>query len=398
MANGTFLDPENVSDAPNVSRLKRIGATLTVTTTLFSVGMATVNLSPLLISGLERRLALDPASGGLLITLELVTTAILTHLFSRFSGHFRAKHLAFVGCMIAAGADFGSCIGNSLVVLCILRLVSALGSALCICAGNAAFAAQRDPERISGNAFALNCALYAVLYPIATKVEMSTMGGGSFAFEGGFVAILALIMVFLPFGQAAHVSSARHAVNDRLPRMALFPVISAFLVVLFGVGYFASAGSFATTASISSDGFGYSLSLATAASVAGSWCAARFVRGHLAMMGITAIFILYLVFSSLLALAHGGATYFLALVVSQAAFGFLYATILGFCAASDKFGRLSAQASSATLLGAAVAPAFVGWLIEVGGSWPIISVTTGGIVLAALTFVVAERKMGAKYM
>lgn len=361
---------------------------LAIGAALQGIGLAGQNLSPVLVDALQQGRGLSVGMAGMVQSLELVTTAFAAYRLAPWARKVPSHRLAIAGAIAAAICHFLSSITHLLAVLVMLRFVAGIGSAMCICAANVVLSAQREPDRAYAMSYSASSIAGIFLFPALVYVGTRSNGWGVYAGEGAWVVLLLPLVFLLPdVVSGASATDGIHA--SRLPTRMLLPAVPIFVFTVFSIGLWAFAGTVAATAKVTPTLFGYTLSLGTAASVISSWGASivgtRFGRVGPLVVGLLATMVASVCFFA----ATNPGTFVASFVVVQAVYCFALPFMFGFCSALDRTGQLATAASSAMLVGSAVAPAVVGWLIQVAGFSYLILALVVGYAVAALTMYLA---------
>ena len=361
------------------------GMVIALATVSQGIGLATLNLSPVLIDALRQGRGLSAGGAGTVQTVELIVTAFAAYPLTPLTTRMSARKLALVGAVIAGLCHLLSSLTHPLSLLLLLRTVAGVGAAMCVCAGNAVLAAQREPDRVYAVSYAASSAAFAVLFPLFVYISTLTNGWGVYAAEGVWVLALIPLIFMLPA-----VSSRKSDVHEmpapsRLPSLMLLAVLPIFVFTVFSIGLYSFTGIVAEAAKVTPGLFAYTLSFSTALAVLASWGASvvgtRFGRLRPLIVSFSATTIASIFFFS----AKGPVAFAASIIVVQSVFCFALPFMFGFCSTLDRSGRLTTAASGAMLVGSAVAPAIMGWLLDDAGFSFLIVALVAGYAFAGLT-------------
>lgn len=356
---------------------------------LIGVGLSSKSFSPVLIDALQQSRKLTPSLAGLVQTLELITAAAAAFPLAMMTSGVSTRKLAVAGALTATGCHLLSGMVEPLALLIALRIGAGIGAAACICAANVVLSAQPNPDRIFATCYAIMCVAGVIELPVMVHVSTATGGWGAYAIQGVITLVMIPMIAMLPIVRAT--PPQHNAKQDRLalPPAMWLPIVSLFLFTIFAVGLWAFAGTVAKSAHVSPDVFGYSLSAGTGISIGAAalaaWLGTRFGRILPIVVGLGISGVASTIFFS----SESPAPYLVSFVFCQASYSFVMPFLMGFCSSLDSTGRLGTTASSTLLLGSAVAPASIGWLIDSSGLPTLIYVQIACYVVAGLAFCIA---------
>jgi predicted MFS family arabinose efflux permease len=361
------------------------GTVIAIAAVSQGIGLAALNLSPVLIDALRQGRGFSAAGAGTVQTVELLVTAFATYPLTPLTTRTSARKLGLTGAVIAGLCHVLSSVTHPPSLLLLVRSVAGIGAAMCVCAGNAVLAAQREPDRVYAVSYAASSAAFAGLFPLMVYVSTLTNGWGVYAAEGVWVLVLIPLVVMLPTASSRQSDLHEAPALSRLSPRMLLAALPIFVFTVFSIGLYSFAGIVAEAARVTPDLFAYTLSFSTALAVLASWGASvvgtRYGRLRPLIVSLATTTVASIFFFS----AKGPVTFAASIVVVQSVFCFALPFMFGFCSALDGTGRLATAASSAMLIGSAVAPAIIGWLIDDAGFSFLIVALLVGYAFAGLT-------------
>jgi hypothetical protein len=295
---------------------------------------------------------------------------------------------ALIGVLLLLSMDLASGSAASANALIGLRMVAGIGTGMVAGFGSAGISATRDPDRNFGlvlfSQFLFGAVgLYALPYLL-----------GTISVQGIFYCLAALSCIALPM---LHLMPA-YAVEEDLgggkaPSMLRLPVFlalgSLLLFYVFNNAIWAYLDRIGVDAGIPLQTVGLALGVSMFGGIVGAMLSViisvRFGR----FLPISAGFLLFMLFSSLLAFPFGISTYFVATFGLNAALAFLVAYLLGTCASLDSSGRVVVLANIMITLGLAIGPAMAANLLTGGGYSRVIWISVVGAGISLLLILLA---------
>lgn len=334
---------------------------------VWGCGFSSMLSMPYLVGSLVSGLGFEEGQAGLVGTLELLTTALVTFVLAPRMVSLPRRNLAIVGAIIAiVGHVLSSFVSDfSLLIAC--RMLAGIGAGMAMSAGQAAIAGDKDPSRTT--------AKMMVIFAIAASIQLTAMGyavealeqQGAYLFQAGWIVLVLPLLLLLPRHDTAGQSGQGKPVK---PVPLFLSAAAVFVVFLFTVSD-ASVWSFselkASSLGLSSSDVGWVFGIAMFIGILGG-AIATFVSGR---FGRISPIVIGLCASSVCALSITGAAVANSYVTSQIFYGIVYTFtvpfLYGLAGEIDHHGRVLVAASSGALLGAAIGPSLSGQLYSYGG-------------------------------
>jgi hypothetical protein len=328
---------------------------------------------------------LSVSNAGLLLTAEMIANGVLG-LAAVFFERFSSRALVITGFIACLLANMGTAGVAGLGPLIALRVVAGGGLGLVVIAASRFVAASEDPDRLSS--------LLMVASTILNGAVLIAFGNASLsvtAVFGSLAALAALGLVTTTFstGPYAHATAVRTAASaDTLARPAVLPVL--FLVAATGLFNTADAGLYTLTSvvaehvGVGEDMLGYILTGAMVAGVAAAIAAGCLRSPASRSYGLTASILVKGCVAFALVRMTGVVGFGAMATLYSITYFFAAPLLLGASAHLDRGGRLAAQISGATQVGAALGPAWAGTLDELSGTRAVAAVCATALVMSAL--------------
>jgi MFS family permease len=353
-----------------------------------TVAYAFLMLLPGLIGGFIDVLGLTEEQAGYVASSQLLGMLIGSIGATLLVRRMTMRVGVLSGVLLLLAMDLASGSAASASALIGLRLVAGIGTGLVAGFGSAGISATRDPDRNFGlvlfSQFLFGAVgLYALPYLL-----------GAISVQGIFYCLAALSLIALPLLQQmpAHAAVADLG-GEKAPSLLRLPVLltlgSLLLFYVFNNAIWAFLDRIGVDAGIPLPTVGLALGVSMFGGIVGAilsvLISVRFGR----FLPISAGFLLFMLFSSTLAVPFGTSTYFVATFALNATLAFLVAYLLGTCASLDSSGRVVVLANIMITLGLAIGPAMAANLLN-GGYAKLIWISvvgTGaslGLILLAL--------------
>jgi len=343
---------------------------------------AVVNAFPFLAGTLMDREGMSSAGVGLLISMELLVSAVVALALSA-----PRLRLSPRVCGLAACAAFA--VGNLLAtqadgaMLVAARCLAGVGGGLGLAAAGRAIARASSPARLGATAALILAGLGGVIALITGWLVAHQGYSGGALFLAAITAIGAPLASFLP--HAAPISrTPLRAPCDAIQWSAALPLAFATgLAFLASGAIWSYSERIGLAAGLSPDAVTLAIGLTALAGVGGGAIAmmvAKAGRNFLASgMGVA----VFGTSATALALAGEPYGYVLALTSLSFAFIFLWPFLLASAVEIDPSGGLASAAYGAQMLAGAFAP-FLGGLLLLSGSFRSLAMFAGFCTIAAL--------------
>ena len=379
-------------DAPDVEH----GAKLRVIVGATGIfGLFPLSLSPLIVSAAQRQ-GLSPVEAGILASCLLSGVAVTAIGLGAVSDRLSLRKTFAAGLLVVVAAQAAMLATgvSSFAALCLLWLVSGLGSGCGVVVGDVMLAKTRNPTMTAGQGLAITSFLMLCIFPLGTYL-IATIGAPTMSLLsiGSALGVFALVRgLDLDRLAAPRRTPGRERSVLLTPPALALAIAIAFFWVRDGMIWSFSASN-AERLGIPPADVGLLLGAAGVCGVLGC-CASAWVarsgsvgRGFAIFSGLAAAVVAGL--WTLSAEPRG----FTALQLSYNALQlFSYPFLLGFAAQLDKTGRLAAIAGGMTLLGAAIGPIAAGVAVEGWGSGGLVVGVTLVSLVSVLAFVQATRR------
>lgn len=331
---------------------------------------------PLVVVVLMSNVGLDERSSGLLVSLELTSSALTTLAVSAWRWPHSRRQAAVFGALLAIAGHGAALVTPDLLFLAATRLIAGIGAGIVAGEAAAIIARGRNRERLISSltiAAILNGAFWIEVLPYISE---------RFGYRGPYLCLLllagigAVLLARLPSPpMRTAVRSEATPVNATL--FAVFVMGGVVLTQLGQGAFWGLVAVYGTNAGLSDNQVGDFLSLATLLLLVGviatAWAGVRFGRfGPLVVL--TAINALSIV---AIAFVADPTVYIVANIVQAVTNLSSVVYQLGIAAAMDRSGRLVAACSGLINLGNGIGPSISGAVATAMGA-----PTAGLIVLA----------------
>jgi MFS family permease len=329
--------------------------------------------------------ALSVSSAGLLLTAEMIANGVLG-LAARIFERFSSRTLVVTGFSASLLANIATAGATGLGPLIALRVVAGAGLGLVVIAASRFVAASEDPDRLSSLLMVASTILNgAVLIAFGNSSPSVTAVFGALA----ALAVLGLLTTTFSAGPYAHATAVRTAGSaDASAPPTVLPVL--FLITATGLLNTADAGLYTLTSvvgehvGVGEEMLGYILTGAMvagiAAAIAAGWLRSPASRSY----GLTASILVKACVAFALVRMTGVVGFGAMATLYSITYFYAAPLLLGASAHLDRGGRLAAQVSGATQVGAALGPAWAATLDELSGTRAVAAVCTAALVMSAL--------------
>jgi len=367
-------------------------------------GFVSPLVAPVLVGPLIEVFAIDEATIGILVGLELAGLAVASTAVAARAARLSLRRVAVAGALLACLGQLGSIGANALTLFGVTRFIVGLGEGAVVAAAFAAAANAPKPDRV----FAVNQVLFTatamtLLYLIPHLVELWGHRGGLTSLLVVFL-LTAPLLLFLPAASHAASRSDESAPTSALPHVMLgaTALVAYVMVSVADIGVWVFTERIGAALDLSADRIGTILALSSLIGLLGCLTAAvldtRFGRA----VPLGAALLLIAVLTIGLGHAPSERVYVLCALPLGAALLFVYPYLLGTLAALDEKGSWTALSGSAGAVGMAIGPVLAGHLAA-QYSYGTMSWIMGGIGLAALPIMLlvlrriepAESEVGA---
>lgn len=346
------------------------------------IGLAGINVLPLLMGALMDGLGLGEAGAGLLGSLELVALALVSLGVAAQADRWSRRRLALLGAATAVLGHVASAFAEGFLPLAAARLVAGAGEGAALGAGNAAAAASPSPDRLFAQVVIVTGVGGALLL---TGMPHAIAPWGA---AGAFGVLAAVALLCLPFvaGLPPAPADRRRPPGVAGDRQAALVLVSLLLFATAEGAVWAFTERIGIAAGLARETVGAALGVTTLLGLLGAgaaaWLGTRGGRTRPIAIGVVGV----VAATAVLAHASGGAMYLGALLCWSAAYFFCMPYLLGTAAALDPGGRVSAAAAGVAPVGLAFGPVVAGLLVARFGhpALAVLAVVAGAAALALL--------------
>jgi MFS transporter, DHA1 family, inner membrane transport protein len=357
------------------------------------VGNLLSGLSPVYIGALMDDLHLSEADAGLVMSVELIATAVALWLFSRRLRAIAPFRLATIGTIVVLAAQLASAFVTRLPPLLLIRSVSGCGASFALVAASILISRRPDPDRYIAIALVGTALVFTGIMGICGIAVAHYGGLGLYMVVAG--TSVALLPLFVTIRVDPHVPSTAGGGQAPAPPALRSPrraAIFAFVIAIAGLTFIGQAAwSFAqrsgTNAGIAAAEIGGWLAGSNLLTVLGSafavWVSTRITSIVPLVLGLLATGLT----CAMQVGAQSSWAFQVPVLVNGLAFGFSMPFVFGTGARLDPSGTVVVQLNSAMLFTQAVTPLFAGGLIA-HGSYQSLGIILGFGTLLATALVV----------
>lgn len=348
----------------------------------FVIGRDTTFMSPWLFGAYMDELNLPATKAGTLISSEFIGIALAAIFIAPVIASVSKQKVALLGACAAMIFHFLSIFLFDYLWLSFFRFGAGLGEGMTLAAATATVALQSNPEKLYAHVHIVMAVSAAITQYVVGFLVVSL------GYQGIFSLLGALCLLCMPF--LFNLPETRKRTDTQKP-VGRFDKLSLGIVTSLAVFLFSVAESATWTfleragqyLHLTSESIGLILGsgvlIGFSGAVLAGWMNVRFGRSLPLSLGLLITAITMVAMYNLSTAIIFGAAFLL----FEIAWYFSIPFILGVAAALDKEGRWAAVASSALLLGFAVAPTLFGGIVEAFGL-QIVGMLGGGLVLASL--------------
>lgn len=341
-----------------------------VSSTLFA-GTLLANIAPIFIGGLIEQFNVSESNAGLVLSSELIASALTALLLSAKLVKYPPKYPAIIGIIILFLSQVMSLFATSYDVLLVTRVFSGFGAGLILISHSFIISRCANPDRTFAHAFIL-MSVFFTTFMWSTGAIVHNIG-----LTGLYLAIIAVCLLFLPiFLSLFDISHSRlhknESSNQQLDKPKAIPITRWTIVLLLlasvailsfiEMGLWTFAERIADMMLIPTNKVSIILGLSNLMVLVGAAVASigmRFSRTLSVIFGI--------MFTGLAcaftATADSELSYTIAILCYGFGFGFVSPYIIGTAAKIDREGRVVAWTNGVMQSLGALAPYLAGVLI-----------------------------------
>lgn len=340
---------------------------------------------PLLVSALIVGLNINEQNAGLMLSIELITVALVSFCVAPKVHDWPRRQLAIIGALIAITGHALSALVTDLEVLIAFRVLAGIGAGLLMATGNASVASSDNPDRMYSLVILVTGGAHLVVLTSMPVMIAKWSFSGAFAYEAIFILVMLPFLFFLPKRGKIPEHLNQKTGQDKFPLLQAVGVV--LMVGLFFTRETALYGfsqEIGMRTGLSGQEVGNVLGLAGLVALIGAAIAAvlgtRFGRLIPVLIGLLANTIMPFMISQ----TDSSAVFVFCQVAYHMALFFTVPYLFGMIAELDPKGRLLAVGGGALTMGGACGPVVAGVLITWGGYKAL-----GGFILIAMTIVTA---------
>jgi predicted MFS family arabinose efflux permease len=349
-----------------------------------TVGEVFIYLVPVLLGSVVESFAMSDGNAGLLVALEIASSAVAAVTCAALLAHLPIRRFAFISILVVVICDLLSAVVQELSVFVGLRVTAALGAGALFALANALAAKTGRPEK-TFSLMGFTVILAATLGFMAMTFAIQSYGP-----QAAFAALAALTALGLPFlwWLPAEAPRSRAPSGGGLTGVP----INRRSVAMFGAMLVLFVGQYALWVYVERIGGGAGLTLEQISTVLiangfisclGPIAAHRLgnrigyawpIAAGLSLQGMT---MLLLVYSTNLPM------YALSVIALSLSYVFAIPFLRAVMAGIDRSGGVAAASTAFVTIGSAAGPAVGGLILNAGGSYTVIGWLA--VVLLALT-------------
>jgi predicted MFS family arabinose efflux permease len=333
------------------------------------IGGLLAQLSPFVVGGLMRGLALTERDAGYLASVELITLAVTAIALAPILPRLSYRRVGLVAALLTLLAQGASIASASWASFAVLRGTAGVGEgalyavSLCVVAARCS-----NPDRVYGYFQVVWAVGSAALFSVGGELTAAFAHRGILALMAGVTLLLAPLLLFISDGPTPK-SDDHDLPATPLPSPLLGVMMLAAIVLYLtaSAAIYAFSAPLGERAGLDASAVGYALTVASLVGLAGAGAATAInVRWGRALpvssfCGVFALVVL------VLCLWRDPMAYVVAIVASCIVYYFSIPYLFGLAAALDRSGRWAAAAGSAYLVGFAAGPLLGGTLISALG-------------------------------
>ncbi|MEV5811057.1 MFS transporter [Streptomyces mutabilis] len=353
-----------------------MGTALVTGTALGTLGST---LMPVLLPGMAHRYGLSSTGTGIVATLQLVMTALVTlALMPRVARPGRAR-IARAGLLAAAAGFALAAVAPDFTILVAANVVAGAGLGAVNAAAMAAIAATDDSDRASSISMVGAIVVAAVLVTALPEAEALWGDGAQFAILAGCCTASLWFLRALP-DPAEKLQEAA-----TLVRVPLSFLLAVALLGAFDQGAWSYSATLGEEYNGMSPGaVGTVLAIASLASLAGVGLCHLSLRKGTRLTAVAVFLVAGGLAKLAIAVIPSPTAFAAAAVVWQICFMGLVVAVLSVAAAVDRTGRWVAGAGGALAIGTGLGPAPSGWVLDTWGAPAFGLAITLGTIAAAV--------------
>lgn len=332
---------------------------------VFGVGLintAVLNTFPFLAGGLIDGRGMSATEAGLLISAELLVSALVALALSRPSLNLAPRSLGLAGCCLFAvgGLMAANAGGHALIAA---RLLAGAGEGVALAAGGRALAMAPSPARLSARV-AVALAVFGTMLALGAGLVVAAGGYSRGCFYLAAVGMLgAGLSLFIPRTHGRRTSADPSGEPKAYNWPAAIPIIGAAGLMFLSAGAIWNFSErIGLQAGLTPAAVAATIAFTSLAGVVGGAVAVAMARLGRDFLVVGAGAVVFGGSVATLALATGPLQYAAALSVLSFAFVFVGPFILSIAVRIDASGGLAGAAQGAQMLAGAVAP-FIGGLL-----------------------------------
>ena len=334
------------------------------------VGYLGGGLLPEMVRGFRSGLELSATAAGAIATVMLLATAATGMVMSPRAARPGRARLAMIGAALAALGYLLAGVSPSWAALVGALVLSGVGSGVTLAAATSALAAMPDPDRASGSTLIVNTIVGAALLgaiPIASGGQLMPV----MLILAGVSVIGAVLLRRLPDAPVATIDVQREPI-----RFGFVLIVGGLLFRLVENGVWAFTDDIGVDViGLSEEQMGILLSVTAFAALGGAVLQVVVGRrfGHL--IPVVTLLVIDQASRTVLMLADSAPVFIGASLLWWASYMALFAYLLAMGAAMDPSGSWAARMAAIMVIGDALGPLAVGWLVDATG--------TGGFAIAS---------------
>ncbi|WP_418907526.1 MFS transporter [Glutamicibacter endophyticus] len=355
-----------MSNAPHTDATGRLPLNIPRGTSTFGisvVGFMGANLAPLMILALVTETGMPEAAAGLVVTLGLLSTALVALATTKLTEGSQRRLVARIGLLFVV-LGFGTTALTTSVPLAVVGIIlGGIGAGGAVSAGGAALAALSNPNRVAALSGLVNRAIVTVVLAVAPLV--ATLMLGAFGLLAGLGLAALFTSSWLP--NAPQPDPEKLAAAGAVPVRPLtdrkFTVAGWMLLVCFALWAVGedSLWAVAATMGAAQAQLGDSgMSLVLSASSAGGLVVAIVMAALGDRLGRTLPLAILLILGAVLkvlsAQVHTESSYLVVVIAWNTIYAAAFMYIVAIAAALDVTGRWSGPLLGVYLVGSSFAP------------------------------------------
>lgn len=350
-----------------------------------AISQQSLVIAPLLVSVIISGLHLSDDSAGLVMSTELMATALISFIIASKIAAFSLRNLALVGSLILIAGCTSSMFASDMNSLYLSRGLMGIGAGFVLASSNACVAAAPDPDRLYAFVVLTTGTTHLLLLSVGPVFSNLWSYSGVYGMQAGFTILLLPFLFLIPHFPSGNTSSSDSGTPSSYSRLhALAICVAVLLFFAHNGAVWAFSQEIGRRTGMTDQQIGLVLGITGFVCLLGAVAAAvlstRIGRLIPLMGGIFTCMVL----GVSITLTDNAIVYTICQTFYQAAMFFTVPYLFGLAAKLDRHGRAMALAAGGMPFGSALGPGVAGFLIERGGYILVASFIVAAIIAAVI--------------